>query len=74
MPRTPPDTNSESTLTILMVEDERLIALNLKDYTIQGMGMGLAIVEKAVNLHGGILSFESEAGVGTTVLVTLPGC
>lgn len=40
--------------------------------TIRGTGMGLAIVKKAVDLHGGAISFESEVGVGTTFSVILP--
>ncbi|HEY9668561.1 MAG TPA: ATP-binding protein [Coleofasciculaceae cyanobacterium] len=39
---------------------------------IRGMGMGLAIVKRALNLHGGNICVESEAGVGTTFTVTLP--
>ncbi len=40
--------------------------------TIRGTGMGLAIVKKAVDLHGGTISFKSKVAMGTTFTVTLP--
>jgi len=39
---------------------------------IPGSGLGLAVVKKCVELHGGSIDFTSEVGVGTTWLVTLP--
>ncbi|MEY3870620.1 MAG: hybrid sensor histidine kinase/response regulator [Microcoleaceae cyanobacterium] len=40
--------------------------------TIQGTGVGLAIVKRAVDMHGGEIDVESEQGKGTIFTVTLP--
>ena len=37
-----------------------------------GVGLGLPLVKKIVEMHDGKLKIESEPGVGTTVSVTLP--
>ncbi|MFJ7806857.1 HAMP domain-containing sensor histidine kinase [Bacillus cereus] len=37
-----------------------------------GAGIGLAIVKKMVELHGGVLSVTSKEGIGTTILIKLP--
>jgi signal transduction histidine kinase len=39
---------------------------------IPGTGLGLAITKRAVQNHGGTISFESQLGSGTTFTVTLP--
>jgi PAS domain S-box-containing protein len=39
----------------------------------RGTGIGLAIVKKVVNEHGGDVSLESTIGEGTRVLIALPG-
>ncbi|MEZ0273660.1 MAG: ATP-binding protein, partial [Roseimicrobium sp.] len=37
-----------------------------------GTGLGLVVVQRCVDLHGGKLLLESEPGIGTTAIVTLP--
>ncbi|MEZ4737251.1 MAG: PAS domain-containing sensor histidine kinase [Caldilineaceae bacterium] len=39
---------------------------------ISGTGLGLAITKEAVEMHGGVISVESQLGIGTTFTVQLP--
>lgn len=38
----------------------------------EGTGLGLDIVKKIIDKHGGKIDFESEVGVGTTFMIWLP--
>lgn len=40
--------------------------------SVRGSGIGLAVVSEIIALHEGTLKIESEEGIGTTVVVTLP--
>ena len=40
--------------------------------TTQGTGLGLALTKSLIELHGGVLTMESEPGRGTTVSFDLP--
>jgi signal transduction histidine kinase len=39
----------------------------------QGTGLGLPLAKAMVELHDGVLSIESEPGVGTSVTLAFPG-
>ena len=47
-------------------------AVSGKNVNRQGMGLGLAITKKLIELHGGSIWIESEWGTGTTVLFKIP--
>lgn len=40
--------------------------------TIPGTGLGLSIVKQCTEAHGGQIAIQSEPGIGTTFIVTLP--
>ncbi len=42
------------------------------NYTRRGSGIGLAVADEIITIHGGSLNVFSEEGVGTTVVIVLP--
>ena len=43
-----------------------------RDRSLGGNGLGLSMVRKIVELHGGKVTLESEIGKGSTFTVSLP--
>ncbi|MGN0690249.1 MAG: ATP-binding protein [Oscillospiraceae bacterium] len=42
--------------------------------TVKGSGIGLAVADEIIEMHGGTLDISSVLGEGTTVEITLPPC
>ena len=45
---------------------------NAQGRTHEGSGIGLALVQELVKLHGGVVSVDSELGRGTTFTISIP--
>ena len=58
------------------ISEEDLPRVKQKFYksniSVRGSGIGLAVCDEIVNMHGGTLDVDSEQGVGTSVTVTFP--
>lgn len=58
------------------ISDEDLPKVKTKffkaDNTRRGSGIGLAVADEIITLHGGTLEINSRKGVGTTVIIKLP--
>jgi signal transduction histidine kinase len=52
--------------------DEFYRASNAKQMEPDGDGLGLSLVKRVVELHGGTIGFSSELGLGTTFRIVLP--
>jgi PAS domain S-box-containing protein len=47
-------------------------AQNIRSRTHEGSGIGLALVQELVKLHGGTVRVESQYGIGTSFIVVVP--
>ncbi len=48
------------------------VQFNRKLYEQQGLGLGLVIAQRLIEMHGGTLDIQSTLGEGTTMTITLP--
>ena len=53
-------------------EDRKRILRPFFSTKARGNGLGLSITQRIVGDHGGVLSFESDPGEGTTFIIRLP--
>jgi PAS domain S-box-containing protein len=64
---------SDNGMGIPQEHHERVFGLfNKLDARSEGTGVGLALVKRIIEVHGGRIWVESEAGMGATFLFTLP--
>lgn len=79
----PSEDDEETSILKIYVEDtgcgiseEDLPRVKAKFYksniSVRGSGIGLAVCDEIVNMHGGSLEIASELGVGTCVTMTFP--
>jgi len=61
---------SESDLPHLFQRFRRIDGARRRSH--EGSGIGLALVQELVEMHGGSIHVESKLGVGTTFIVTVP--
>jgi len=52
---------------------DRFARIKQKDKTESGLGLGLHIVKKFIDLNGGSIQVDSKVGVGSTFNISLPG-
>jgi len=55
----------------IIFKDFKRVKSDYVDAT-QGTGLGLALTKRLINIHGGIISFSSKLGKGTTFTFNLP--
>jgi len=81
--RIPPEKEGAKGILRVYVEDtgcgiskEELPNVKKKFYksnvSVRGSGIGLAVCDEIVRMHGGTLDIESEVGVGTCVILSFP--
>ena len=61
---------AEKDLPVVMAKFGQVASTYARDH--QGTGLGLPLSKRLMELHGGDLTLTSEAGTGTTVIISLP--